>query len=152
MQWRAYKRIRLKGFDQVVGLIDVYISKSDLHTYLVLAERHDNPAASVTNNYESYARQVCESFDLDPSRVVFMELYRDPACPHAYPYHEHETIVLHRVWLIMQSTAAATRRRPANRGLRETILRSLVDQHELTTSYRTAESWDVPGGQQGQWI
>ena len=50
MQWIAHRRLRLKDFDQLSGLVDAYLSQSDLHTFLMLAERRDNPAGSVTNH------------------------------------------------------------------------------------------------------
>ena len=46
-----------KGFN-------VYVAKSGLRPIVVLAERADNPAASVTNAYERYAWAVCASMGI----------------------------------------------------------------------------------------
>lgn len=146
MQWIAHRRLRLKDFDQLSGLVDAYLSQSDLHTTLMLAERYDNPAGSVTNHYERYAQQLCESLALVPKRVVFLALNRDPA----NLYNDNENITLHRVCPMFQSGANHTCWRPVDKGLRETILRSLTHQHALTDSHRTIGSGDDPGGQRAQ--
>ncbi|MGI9305023.1 MAG: hypothetical protein ACR2RB_20310 [Gammaproteobacteria bacterium] len=123
------------------------MSQSDLHTLLMLAERHDNPAGSVTHHYERYAQQLCESLALDPGRVIFLELGREPAIAQADRSSDSETIALHRVWPLFQSGADHTRWCPVDDGLRETIIRSLTTQHALTDATRTIAPSEVPGSQ-----
>ncbi len=50
MQWIVHPRLRLIDFDQMFGLVDAYLSHSDLHTLLMLADRHYNPARSRAAN------------------------------------------------------------------------------------------------------
>ncbi len=147
MQWIAHRRLRLIDFDQLSGLVDAYLSHSDLHTLLMLADRHDNPAGSVTNHYERYAQQLCDSLALDPSRVIFLELSRDPATAEADPSNDSGTITLHRVWPLFQSRADHTRWGPVDNELRETIIRSVTHQHELTDATQTIAPREVPGSQ-----
>ena len=147
MQWIAHRRLRLKDFDQLSGLVDAYLSQSDLHTLLMLAERRDNPAGPVTNHYECYAQQLCESLALDPNRVIFLELCRDPANAQADPTNDSEKIALYRVWPLFQSGADHTRWRPVDDGLYETIIRGLTQQHALTDATRTIVPSEVPGSQ-----
>ena len=60
------------------GRFDVYLANSELHTFMVLAERADNPGASITNGYERYAAAVCEVQGINPKECLFFELYADP--------------------------------------------------------------------------
>lgn len=72
MHWLAYKALTLKRpVNEADALIDLYVSHTDLHQYVILAERHDNPAMSVTNGFEHYADQICERMEIDPSKAIF---------------------------------------------------------------------------------
>ncbi len=113
----------------------------------MLADRHDNPAGSVTNHYERYAQQLCDALALNPSRVIFLEISRDPATAQADPSNDSGTITLHRVWPLFQSGADHTRWGPVDNELRETIIRSVTTQHALTDAYQAIATREVPGSE-----
>lgn len=78
--WRSRLGFEAKGLrnSKSTGRFNVYVTNSELHTIVVLAEREDNPGASITNAYESYAAAVCQAEGIDMKRCLFYELYIDP--------------------------------------------------------------------------
>lgn len=81
MEWQSRIGFEAEGLrnNTSVGRFNVYIGSTDLHTIVILAERHDNPGASITNAYEAYANAVCRAEGLDPEKCLFYELYVDPS-------------------------------------------------------------------------
>ncbi|MEM7083733.1 MAG: hypothetical protein AAF465_13465 [Pseudomonadota bacterium] len=152
MKWIAHHGASLKAFHQTPALVDVYVCESDLHTYLVLGERWDNPAASITNNFQPYATQVMEWLDIDPGRVILLELYRRPVDHPRYLNQDEYTLDL--FWPDNKPVFSQQKWRPLNDELRERILTTLCEQHQVTFSYEYKEldvdPWDIPGNQSGQ--
>ena len=153
MKWIAHHKASCKAFHDTPALIDVYVAEDDLHTYLVLAERWDNPAASVTNNYQKYAEQVADWLDIDLERTILLELYRRPIDQPRYLNQDEYTLDL--FWPEGRPAFSAQRWRPLNDELREQILSTLCDQHSVTFSYgedptADIDPWDIPGNQSGQ--
>jgi hypothetical protein len=80
MVWRSRLGFEAEGLphSRVAGRFNVYIADNELHTVVVLAEREDNPGASITNAYERYAEKVCAAEEIAMERCLFYELYVDP--------------------------------------------------------------------------
>lgn len=78
--WQSRLGFEAEGLrhSRSVGRFNAYITHSDLHTIVVLAERQDNPGASITNAYEAYVAAVCRAEGIDMNRCRFFELYVEP--------------------------------------------------------------------------
>jgi hypothetical protein len=137
MHWEAHQALTLKAFWAKPGRADVYICRGDLHDYVVLAERYDNPAASVTNAYELYAQQVCERFQLEPKRCVFLELYVYSTLGSRQVTRKFELDVCFPK--LSGLTHNRTSWRPGQAPMREAILDSLTSQHTLTESFNVVK-------------
>jgi hypothetical protein len=57
------------------------IPLADGRTVVIATERPDNPGTSVTNAAEELASQVCQRFDIDPDKLVWIESYPADPCP-----------------------------------------------------------------------
>jgi hypothetical protein len=137
MQWEAHQRLQLKAFWTTPGCIDVYLCRNELRDYVVLAERFDNPATSVTNAFELYAQQVCARFQLDAQRCLFFELYVLPAVKNRQIHRKFELDVCTPQLPGLPQTQ--TRWRPGQDPMREAILSTLTSQHILTDSYNVVK-------------
>jgi hypothetical protein len=51
------------------------INLADGRTIIIVTEIDGNPGASVTNAAELIATQVCQRFDIDPAKLVWIEHY-----------------------------------------------------------------------------
>lgn len=131
--WRAHQGIELRGFWNNPALIDCYLGEDQVHTYLVLAERHDNEGTSITNAFEDYVLQLQDRFAFDPARTVFYDLY-------VVPYVKGGCIAYEYRFTLCQPSlpgraAAPTTWRPANTDMDKALLHSLREQCVLTDSY-----------------
>jgi hypothetical protein len=134
------------------GRFNAYVGRTGMHTLVVLAERKDNPGASITNAYERYVAAVCKENDLDMGRCLFFELYADPSRRSGgFVFTGRDgivgTAILDRV--VVDLTEEKTHWLPAKE-LGETVWASLRDSVELTWSYPVARRRLADGQARGE--
>lgn len=70
------------GFHGCRSICDLeLITLSDGRTVAIVTERADNPGTSITNIAEHLASWVCNQFQIDPDRLVWIEHYGFASTP-----------------------------------------------------------------------
>lgn len=108
-------RYHYRGFHGCQSWCELEIlSMGDMRTVVIATEVEDNPGTSVTNCAEDLAHWVCIGFEIDPSRLIWIEHYgypspMNPQEPRTYDVVRfeilpsgHDAIFAHPAWRPMQ--------------------------------------------------
>jgi len=78
----VFDRFEFRGFHgcRCVCSLEILLL-GDRRNAVIATEREDNPGTSITNVAENLASEVCDRFEIDPDKLVWIEHYGYPgAC------------------------------------------------------------------------
>jgi hypothetical protein len=97
MNPRKIDQFRFRGFHGCQCVCDLEIIPiADGRTVVIATEREDNSGTSVTNVAEHLASFVCDSFGIDPEKLVWIEHYGYPSALSPQRPREYDLVTFQR--------------------------------------------------------
>ena len=94
---RKIDRFEFRGFHGCQCVCDLeVIQTADGRTVVIATEREDNSGTSVTNVAEHLASYVCDTFGMDPDKLVWIEHYGYPDPVNPERHREYDVVTFQR--------------------------------------------------------